>query len=74
MSTVISIRIRKEVKEELEKAGINVSEEIRKRLEDLAWQVRIKRQIEKWNMILAGMKPSREGFSVGSVREDREGH
>jgi len=74
MSTVVSVRIKKEVKEELEKAGINVSKEIKKRLEELAWQIRARRQIEKWNRILAGMKPSEEGFSVRSVREDRESH
>ncbi|MEM3607048.1 MAG: VapB-type antitoxin [Candidatus Bathyarchaeia archaeon] len=74
MSAIISVRIKKEIKEELEKAGINISKEIKKTLEDLAWQVRIKKQIEKWNAILAKIKPSEEGFSVRSVREDRESH
>ncbi|MEM3475361.1 MAG: VapB-type antitoxin [Candidatus Bathyarchaeia archaeon] len=74
MSAIISVRIKKEIKEELEKAGINISKEIKKTLEDLAWQVKIKKQIEKWNAILAKIKPSEEGFSVRSVREDRESH
>lgn len=74
MSTVISVRIKKEIKEELERAGINVSEEIRKRLEELVWKIRTERQIEKWKMIIARMKPSEDGFSVRSVREDRESH
>ena len=74
MSTVISVRIKKEIKEELERAGVNVSEEIRKRLEELAWKIRTKRQIEKWKMIIGRMKPSEDGFSARSVREDRESH
>jgi len=43
-------------------------------LEELAWKVKLRRQIEKWNRLLGGVKPSLEGFSVESVREDRESH
>ena len=43
-------------------------------MEELAWKVKLRRQIEKWDRLLAGVKPSREGFAVGSVREDRESH
>ncbi len=43
-------------------------------LEELAWKVKLRRQIEKWNRLLGGVKPSHEGFSVGSVREDLESH
>ena len=74
MSTVISIRIKKELKEEIEKAGINISEEMKKQLEELAWKTKTKKQIEKWNKILSNVKPSDKGFSVRSVREDRESH
>lgn len=74
MSTVISVRVKKEIKEELEKSGIDVAEEIKKLLEDLFWKIRIKKQIEKWDKILIRVKPSEKGFAVRSVREDREGH
>ncbi|MGQ9469578.1 MAG: VapB-type antitoxin [Nitrososphaerales archaeon] len=74
MSTVISVRVRKEIKEELEKAGVDVAEEIKEKLEELAWKVRTKRQVERWNKILNRVKPSEKGFSVKSVREDRESH
>ncbi len=74
MSTVISIRIKKEIKEELEEAGVDVAEEIRNRLEELAWKIKIKKQLEKWDEILAEGKPSEKGFSAKSVREDRESH
>lgn len=74
MSTVISVRVRKELKEELEKAGVDIAEEVKKMLENLAWKVRVKRQIEKWDKILSNVKPSMKGFSVKTVREDRESH
>lgn len=74
MSTVISIRVKKELKEEIEKAGIDISEEMKKQLEELAWKTKTKKQIEKWNKILTNVKPSDIGFSVRSVREDRESH
>lgn len=34
--TVVSVKIKKEVKEELEKAGINLSKEVKKMIEYLA--------------------------------------
>jgi antitoxin component of RelBE/YafQ-DinJ toxin-antitoxin module len=74
MSTVISVRIRKEIKETLEKAGVDISEEVRKFLEELAWRVKTRRFIELWNELLKDVKPSEKGFSVESVREDRESH
>lgn len=73
-STVISVRVREEVKRLLEDSGVNVSEEVRRYLEELAWKVKIKRTIDKWDAILKGVKPSEAGFSERFVREDREGH
>ena len=75
MSTVVvSVRIRKDVREILEKAGINIAEEIRRYLEELAWKVKIREQVEKWDKLLSNIKPSSKGFSVQSVREERESH
>jgi len=74
MSTVISVRVKKEIKEELERAGVNISSEVRRYLEELAWKIRIKRKMEEWDRILSRVKPSEKGFSVRSVREDRESH
>jgi len=73
-STVISVRVREEVKRVLEESGINVGEEVRRFLENLAWRVKIRRFVERWDELLKDVKPSGEGFSVISVREDREGH
>jgi len=72
MSTVVSVRIRKEVKEVLERAGIDIGAEVRRFLEELAWRVRIREQVEKWDGILERTKPSPRGFAERSVREDRE--
>jgi hypothetical protein len=74
MSAVISVRIRREVKETLEEGGVDIGEEVRRFLEELAWRVRARKFVERWNELLKDVKPSEEGFSVRSVREDRESH
>lgn len=74
MSTTISLRIKKETKKKLEEAGVDITEEMKKFLEELAWKASIMNQVEKWDEILTKVKPSEKGFSVRSVREDRESH
>ncbi len=71
---MISVRVREEVKRILEESGIDVGEEVRRFLEDLAWRVKIRRFVERWDELLKDVKPGEEGFSVSSVKEDREGH
>lgn len=73
-SAVISVRVREEIKKLLEESGLDVGEEVRKYLEELAWRVKIKRIVEGWDAILRDVEPSEVGFSERSVREDREGH
>ncbi len=72
--SVVSVRVDQKVKKRLEEAGINVSSEVRKHLEELAWQVELKKRLAKLNGIIADMPPAKQGFSAQSVREDREGH
>ncbi|MCD6357470.1 MAG: VapB-type antitoxin [Thermoprotei archaeon] len=75
MSVVISVRVRRELKEELERLGVNIAEEVRRFLEELAWRERVKREVDRINALLESVKPSPEGFAARSVREDRdEGH
>ena len=74
MSVVISIRIPREVKEILEEGEININEEVKRFLEELAWRVKIRKFVSKWDELLKDLKPSEKGFSVRSVREDRESH
>lgn len=72
--SVVSVRVDQKVKKRLEEAGVNVSSEVRKHLEDLAWQVELKERLAKLDKALADMPPAQRGFSASSVREDREGH
>jgi len=74
MSVVISVRVKKEIKELLESEGVNIAEEVKRFLEELAYKVRIRKYVEKWDRMLEGVKPSPKGFSVSFVREDRESH
>jgi len=74
MSTVVSVRINEEIKKELEKHGIDISQEIRKFLEELYIKVKAKEYVNKWIEESKDIKPSEEGFSTKSVREDRESH
>ncbi len=74
MSVTISIRIRKELKEELERLGVDIAEEIRRHLEEVVVKHRIKKLVEEWDRLLENVKPSEKGFASRSVREDREGH
>jgi hypothetical protein len=74
MSVVVSVRIREEIKRFLEESGVDVSEEVRRFLEELYYKVKVRRFIERWDQMLASVKPSEEGFSLKSVREDRESH
>lgn len=73
-TTVVSTRIKKEVKQILEKAGINIPIVIREHLEGLSWSLHVKEETKKLRKILEKVKPSKPGFSVESVREDRESH
>jgi antitoxin component of RelBE/YafQ-DinJ toxin-antitoxin module len=75
MSTVvISVRIRREVKEVLDEAGINVSEVVRNYLEDLARRIRVQRALNELDAILSNIKPAEKGFAERLVREDRDSH
>ncbi|WP_211204320.1 type II toxin-antitoxin system VapB family antitoxin [Ferroglobus placidus] len=66
------MRVRKGTKKLLEEVGLNVSEEVRKFLEELVWKVKIKKKLEEWEKILENVKPSESGFAATSVREDRD--
>ncbi|MEM3824031.1 MAG: VapB-type antitoxin [Candidatus Bathyarchaeia archaeon] len=73
-TSTIAVRIKREIKETLEKAGVNISETVRKHLEELFWKIRLKEETEALRKILEKVKPSERGFAEKSVREDRESH
>ena len=68
--TAISVRS----KRKLEKHGIDIDQEVRKFLEELYLKVKAKEYVDSWVELLKDVKPSEEGFSEKSVREDRESH
>jgi hypothetical protein len=74
-SEVISARISKKDKETLKEAGIDISLETRRHLEQVAAEVRAERALDRLNKkIEKFMTPARKGYSQRSVREDRESH
>ena len=72
--SVVSVRVDEKVKKRLQEAGIDVPSEVRKHLEDLAWQVELKKRLARLDKALAETPPARQGSSASSVREDRESH
>jgi len=69
---VISIRVKADVRRALLKRGVNIPKHVKECLERLADEegskeamIRMKEIVEK------KVKPSRKGFAVSSVREDR---
>jgi len=72
--SVVSVRVDRKVKKRLEEAGINVPSEVRRHLEELVWQIELKKRLAKLDKALANMPPAQQGFSAKSVREDRESH
>jgi predicted transcriptional regulator len=72
--SVVSVRVDEKVKKKLEAAGVDVPAEVRKRLEELAWQVELKERMARLEKTLKDMPPAAKGFSARSVREDRESH
>ncbi len=71
-SEVASIRLRKGTVSRLKKLGINVSQEARKFLEELAWKTDARNTVLEIEEIMKRKsRPSKKGFAVKSVREDR---
>ena len=72
MSVVIGVRIPKRLKEEIEKLGINYSEEIRQYLEKRVREERARRLIARIEALRKKIKPIEENLSAELIREDRD--
>lgn len=70
MSAVIHVRVSRELKERLERLGVNISEEVRRLLEARVHQLELERLAEELERELSSTKQVRD--SVGMIREDRE--
>jgi siroheme synthase (precorrin-2 oxidase/ferrochelatase) len=73
MSTVISVRVREDVRRILEEEGVDIAVEVKRFIEELASRIRVRRYVSEWDRLLENVKTER-GFAVRSVREDRESH
>jgi len=70
---VVSTRISKKDRETLRDAGIDISAESRKHLEDIASRIRAEKSLERLaKTIEKMMPPAKQGFAARSAREDRE--
>ncbi len=76
MSEVVSVRIKKETKDTLEKNGVDIPNTVRKYLDELAWKAQSHEKARKLHQLIEKrVRPSHAGFSAASVREDRDsGH
>jgi hypothetical protein len=72
--SIISVRVDYKVKKRLEEAGVDVPHEVRRRLEELAWQVELTERMAGLEKLVKRMPPAPKGFSTKSVKEYREGH
>lgn len=70
---VISVRVKKEVKDALERAGVNVSEVVKDYLEKFARKAKSEEVMDRLEVVVREkVKPSKRGFALKSVREDRD--
>lgn len=72
-SVVISVRIKSETKRALEKNGIDVEKAVKEFLNQRAAQIELRETVDRMaRSIRKNVKPSKKGFAVKSVREDRD--
>jgi hypothetical protein len=76
LSEVVSVRIKKETKDALERNGVDIPNTVRNYLEELSWKVQSRKKVEELHQLIENkVKTSRKGSAVSSVREDRDhGH
>lgn len=74
-SVVVSTRLSKKDRETLREAGVDVSLESRKHLEQVAANIRRRKALERLHKTIEKlMPPAEQGYGSRSVREDRESH
>lgn len=72
-TTVVSTRIKKKDRDILKEAGIDVSAESRKHLEQIAADMRRKKSLDRLHKTIDKlMPPAKQGYGSRSVREDRD--
>ncbi len=73
-SVVVSVRIKRETKTNLEHAGINLEESIREFIAQKEAFIKLKKTVERLSRAIREkeIKPSKSGFAANSVRGDRD--
>jgi len=76
LSVVISVRVPRRLKEEMDKLSgyVNWSEEIRKFLEERVKELRRKRVLEEARKVIESLPELPPGTAARYVREDRDSH
>ena len=70
--SIVSVRVSKELKEKMKKYDINWSEEIRKAIIERISEIERAKAAEEISKMIEGLPKAETGFSVKSVREDRD--
>lgn len=60
--SIVSVRVDEKVKKVLEDAGVNISREVKRFLEDLAWNIEVKKRVERLNVILSDVYRLKKAF------------
>lgn len=72
-SVVVSVRLEKNIKERLEKEGIDLPYEFKKYVQRRIALLELQKTVKELTItIKKNVKPSEKGFAVRSVREDRD--
>ena len=76
MSVVISVRVPRRLKEEMDRLSsyVNWSEEIRRFLEERVRELRRKHVLEEARRVIERLPEAPRGTAAGYVREDRDSH
>jgi len=72
MSSVIGVRVPKRLKEELERLGINYSEEVRRFLEDLVRKKKAEKILRELEDLEESIGRIKGNLAAEFIREDRE--
>lgn len=71
MSTVVGVRVPKELKEELERLGIDYSEEVRRRLEEMVRRRKAGEAVKALRQFRASIGEVKGDVSAEIIREAR---
>lgn len=71
-SVVVSVRISKDAKIKLLKEGVDIEKSIKEFILQKTMQIELREEVKRLKSIVEKhVKPSKRGFAVKSVREDR---